>query len=378
MEDASHGIYDMRYISFFINIMKKISVLLLFLCLHCVFYADAQLVYHNASDFPLLGKATDATTERYVRFPDSYKSVSREPLWYLSRNSAGMSVRFRSNSTQIALRWESLNNFHMDHMSDVGVRGLDLYCWDAKAKCWRFINSARPQLKKTEYLVVGRMEPEMREYMVNLSLYDGVSSLEIGVDSLSVIEQPQLDSPRREKPVVMYGTSILQGGCASRPGMAFTNILSRRLNREFINLGFSGNAFLDFEVAELMSGVDASAFVLDFVPNVTVEQMEERMDKFYHIIRDKHPDTPIIFVEDPIFTSTHYDIKGGESLSKLNETLLRKFKELKKTEKHIYYVSSKDFIGEDREGTVDAIHFTDLGMMRYSNVMYPILKRLIK
>ena len=267
----------------------------------------------------------------------------------------------------------------MDHLPDVGVRGLDLYCWDEKAKCWRFINSARPQLKLTESLVVGCMTPEMREYMVNLSLYDGISYLAIGVDSLSVIEQPQLDLPCREKPVVMYGTSILQGGCASRPGMAHTNILSRRLNREFINLGFSGNAFLDLEVAEVMAAVDAGAYVLDFVPNVTVEQMEERMEQFYRIIRNKHPYTPIIFVEDPIFTSTHYDQRGAEILSKLNATLREIFETLRaKKEKHIFYVSSEKMIGEDREGTVDAIHFTDLGMMRYADVLYPILKRVIK
>lgn len=359
--------------------MKKNWFLLLFLCLYCVFYADAQIVYHDAARFPLFGKATEATAERYVRLPDSLQSVCREPLWYLSCNSAGMSVRFRSNSTQIALKWESLNNFHMDHMPDVGVRGLDLYCWDEKAKCWRFINSARPQLKLTESLVVGCMTPEMREYMVNLSLYDGISYLAIGVDSLSVIEQPQLDLPCREKPVVMYGTSILQGGCASRPGMAHTNILSRRLNREFINLGFSGNAFLDLEVAEVMAAVDAGAYVLDFVPNVTVEQMEERMEQFYRIIRNKHPYTPIIFVEDPIFTSTHYDQRGAEILSKLNVTLREIFEALRaKKEKHIFYVSSEKMIGEDREGTVDAIHFTDLGMMRYVDVLYPILKRVIK
>ena len=156
----------------------------------------------------------------------------------------------------------------------------------------------------------------------------------------------------------MYGTSILQGGCASRPGMAHTNILSRRLNREFINLGFSGNAFLDLEVAEVMAAVDAGAYVLDFVPNVTVEQMEERMEQFYR---------------------THYDQRGAEILSKLNATLREIFETLRaKKEKHIFYVSSEKMIGEDREGTVDAIHFTDLGMMRYADVLYPILKRVIK
>lgn len=127
-----------------------------------------------------------------------------------------------------------------------------------------------------------------------LSLYDGVTSLSIGVDSLSAITPPAVDLPKREKPVVFYGTSILQGGCASRPGMAHTNILERWLNRECINLGFSGNALLDLEIADVIAGVDASMFVLDFVPNATVEQMRERADKFYTTIRSKHPDTPVL------------------------------------------------------------------------------------
>mgnify|MGYP003233914338 FL=1 len=114
--------------------------------------------------------------------------------------------------------------------------------------------------------------------MIYLPLYDGLVSLSIGIDADASINQPSKESPIREKPVVFYGTSILQGGCASRPGMAHTNIISRRLNRECINLGFSGNAFLDLGVAQVMAGVDAGVFVLDFVPNVTVEQMNERME----------------------------------------------------------------------------------------------------
>ena len=107
-------------------------------------------------------------------------------------------------------------------------------------------------------------------------------------------------------PLFFHGTSILQGGCASRPGMAHTNILERWLNRECINLGFSGNALLDLEIAELIATVDASMFVLDFLPNATVEQMKERAEKFYSIVRSKHPDTPILFVEDPIFTHSRF------------------------------------------------------------------------
>ena len=216
----------------------KIRLLLLLLCLRCMPNVNSQMVYHSANDFPLLGKASDATTARYVRLPDSLQTISRQPVWELSRNSSGMAVRFRSNSTQIGLRWESLVNFHMDHMTDVGVKGLDLYVWDEQGH-WRFINSGRPQGKKTENILVGNMKPVMREYMVYLPLYDGLVSLEIGVNAASVLEQPTLESPVQKKPVVMYGTSILQGGCASRPGMAHTNILSRRLNRDHICYHYS-------------------------------------------------------------------------------------------------------------------------------------------
>ena len=107
--------------------MMKHFFILTMLCLFG-FDLQAQLTYHEASQFPLLGKATEATGTRYERFPDSLKNVSRERLWNLSRNSAGLAIRFRSNSTQIAVKWEALFNNHMNHMTDVGTKGLDLYC----------------------------------------------------------------------------------------------------------------------------------------------------------------------------------------------------------------------------------------------------------
>ena len=127
------------------------------------------------------------------------------------------------------------------------------------------------QIKQQSLLTCNRKRENICFY---LPLYDGLASLSIGIDSLATIDQPLIDYPIRQKPVVFYGTSILQGGCASRPGMAHTNIISRRLNRECINLGFSGNALLDLEVAKVIAEVDASVFVLDFVPNASVEQMK--------------------------------------------------------------------------------------------------------
>ena len=337
----------------------------------------AQLLYHDASAFPLLGKATDATLTRYERLPASLESVSRKPLWDLGRNSAGLALRFRSNSTCIGAKWEVRDNRSMNHMTPTGIKGLDLYCLqDGK---WVFAGSGRPQGKVNEATIVKNMDPEEREYLLYLSLYDGVTSLAIGVDSLSTLDQPTVDLPVREKPVVFYGTSILQGGCASRPGMAHTNILERWLNRECINLGFSGNALLDLEIAELIATVDASMFVLDFLPNATVEQMKERAEKFYSIVRSKHPETPILFVEDPIFTHTLYDERIAKEVQRKNDTLKEIFNRLKKeNEKNIIFISSKNMLGEDGEATIDGIHFTDLGMMRYADLVYPIIKKAIK
>lgn len=259
----------------------RTRILLMGLLLAAV--ANAQTIYHDASAFPLLGKATESTLTRYERLPDSLQNISRKPLWDLGRNSAGLAVRFRSNSTSISAKWEVRNNMSMNHMTPTGIKGLDLYCLqDGK---WIFAGSGRPQGKINKATIVSNMLPEEREYLLYLSLYDGVTSLSIGVDSLSAITPPAVDLPKREKPVVFYGTSILQGGCASRPGMVHTNVLERWLNRECINLGFSGNALLDLEIADVIAGVDASMFVLDFVPNATVEQMRERADKFYTTFR---------------------------------------------------------------------------------------------
>lgn len=339
--------------------------------------AHAQLQYHDASALPLYGKITDATENRYTRLPDSLENITRPPVWKLSRNSAGLSIRFSSNSTTIAARWTNLYNNRMDHMTDIGVKGLDLYILDGGQ--WRFANSARPSFEKeSEATLMTNMAAAEREYMLFLPLYDGLSALEIGVDSSAHISLPRIDTPERRNPIVFYGTSILQGGCANRPGMAFTNIIARRLNRETVNLGFSGNALLDFEIAEVMAAADAGCYVLDFVPNASKDQILGKMETFYRIIRDKHPGTPIIFVEDPVFPISRFNLRiAGEIIAK-NEALHTVFDDLvRQGESDIYLVSSRDMLGGDGEATVDGIHFTDLGMIRYADLLCPVIERYL-
>lgn len=341
--------------------------------------ASAQnVVYTDASVFPLYGKISEQTNERYERLPSSLEGVSREPVWYLGRHSAGLFIRFRSNSTSIHARWESTFNNTMTHMTDTGTKGLDLYALvDGE---WRHVCSAQPQGKKSERCIIANMDPVEREYMLYLSLYDGVKSLEIGVDEGSMLDLPAVNRPSREKPVVMYGTSILQGGCANRPGMAHTNIIGRRLDREVINLGFSGNALLDMEIAELMASVeDPGLYVLDYVPNASADAIDEVGEQFFRIIRDAHPEVPVVFIEDVIFPHTIFDNKILEEVTKKNVAQKRLFKKLKKSgEKRIYYISAEGMIGDDGEATVDAIHFTDLGAMRYVDHVLPVIKRALR
>lgn len=355
----------------------KITVSYIIISLLMPLSIGGQQVFHDTSVFPLLGKATQSTETRYERLPDSLKNVTRAPVWELGKNSAGLAVRFRSNSTTIAARWEVLLNRSMNHMTATGTKGLDLYCFENGK--WRFVNSGRPNGKKNEAVIVSNLKSADREYMLYLPLYDGVTSLAIGIDSLSYISQPELNTPIREKPVVCYGTSILQGGCASRPGMAHTNILSRWLNREFINLGFSGNGRLDYEIAEVIADIDASLYILDFVPNASVTEIREKTERFYSIIRDKHPNTPILFVEDPIFTHTLFDQRIDKEVKDKNIAIHQVVNLLKgRGDRNLTLISSKNMIGNDGEATVDGIHFTDLGFMRYAELLYPIIKKHLK
>lgn len=357
--------------------MKRFSSVLALMACCTVLYSQ-EIEYKDASVFPLYGKVVEETSARYERLPASLEGVVRDPVWYLGRNSAGLFIRFRSNSTAIYARWESTFNNSMTHMTDTGTKGLDLY-----ALCeggWRHVCSAQPQGALSERTIIANMDPVEREYMLYLSLYDGVKSLEIGVDKGATLDLPAVDSPSREKPVVMYGTSILQGGCANRPGMAHTNILSRRLDREVINLGFSGQALLDMEIAHYMASVeDPGLFVLDYAPNAYAHLIDEKGEEFFRVIRDAHPDVPVIFIEDVIFPHTVFDNKIREEVTLKNEAQKRLFRKLKKSgEKKIYYIGAEGMIGDDGEATVDAIHFTDLGAMRYVDHVLPVIRKALK
>lgn len=334
---------------------------------------------------PLYGTLTPDASRNYSRLPDSLEQTLRPELWSLGGNSAGLFIRFRSDASALGFKWKSVNKFNMNHMTSTGIRGLDLYALDYGEDgsnahpVWEFVTSVRPALNKhnTETVAITDMVPEMREYMLYLSLYDGVDSISIGVDSASVVLPPAVNNPVRNKPIVMYGTSILQGGCATRPGMVHTSILGRMLNREVINLGFSGNARLDPEIATLIASSDPSVIVLDMLPNCTKEILEERLVPFYNIIRASHPDVPVVMVESPLFPIMKWNTETNATITEKNATLARIFNDLIEAgDKNLYYYEGKRVLS-NREGTVDNYHLTDLGFTEFAENMYPVLKALI-
>ncbi|MCU7694778.1 SGNH/GDSL hydrolase family protein [Haoranjiania flava] len=355
--------------------MKQILLPLFLFASICL---SAQTKYYDAAQFPLLGKVSQETETRYERLPAALNGNARAPVWALGKNTSGLAVRFRSNTTSVSAKWELLQNNHMDHMTDVGIKGLDLYAWESGR--WQFVNSARPTGKSNEKPIISHMAMKEREYLLFLPLYDGVTKLEIGIDSAAVIAQPALELPQSKKAVVVYGTSITQGGCANRPGMSFTNILMRKLNREFINLGFSGNGKLDYEIAEVMANKhDAGLFILDFIPNVHASQIKERTGRFVNIIRSKNKTTPLLFVETIMFPHAVFDKATHEVLTIKNKALYEEYLKVKNSgDKNVYYLSGKNLIGADGEATVDGIHLTDLGYMRMADALYPVIKNILE
>ncbi len=301
----------------------------------------------------------------FDRLPLSYKTIVREPVWELSKHSAGISVRFFSNTTSISVKWEVLNDSKMNHMAETGIKGIDLYFKGKNS--WQYVNTARPEGKINEFLLVNNMKSEPREYKLYLPLYDGVARLEIGIDSQSYISKP---TKNKGKPIVFYGTSITQGGCASRPGMVHTSIISRKLDIECINFGFSGNGKMEKPIVDLISDIDACFYVIECAENMTPEEISENSAPLVEAIRKKHPVTPIVFVNNLIYEKTSLDESALTGLIKKNEMCEKVFKSLIDMGfKNIHFVDKKGAIGYDHEATVDGVHFTDLGFLRYADFL---------
>jgi len=332
------------------------------------------LKYVDGQSLKIIGKYH--SEKNYVRFPKEYENKLRKDVWDLGQNSTGISIRFRTNANEITVRWTLLDDNTMDHMPATGIKGVDLYA--IADGHWKYINTARVKGKDNEFRLVKTSGSIYREYLLNLPLYDGIDSLSIGVNSSAEITLPSEKYLMDKKPVVYYGSSIAQGGCASRPGMAFTNILERAMNRSFINMGFSGSGTFDIPVGEAMSEIDAALYVIDCNPNTQTDQIYNRAVELVKFLKQKRPEIPVLLVEAYYYVSGFGDPKESDN-EKKNIELNRAFKTLKESGiKQIYYKKGAGLIGYDGEGTVDGVHPNDLGMMRMAEALRPSIERLVK
>ena len=344
------------------------------------------LRFVDAMQFRMINKAFESTLES--RIPLSLRDSVRPTLWERSNCTSGVAFRFATDSRAVAVRYNLLTNMHMMHMADTGIKGTDLYILDDDGT-WQFVNCNRPvridsdvrpredSIQRKVY--VDRLDGRMHEYMLYLPLYDGVRWLEIGVDSTATITLPAVESPRRSPRFVFYGTSILQGGCACRPGMVATSIIQRDLDVECINLGFSGEGKMDSCMARAMATIpDVSAYVLDPVPNCTKNMCDSLTHGFVHLLRTLRPGVPIIMVEGPMYSYAKYSAFYGEYLPQKNHEFHKNFLRLLADDpSNLYYLSSDGLWDPDNEGTVDGIHLTDIGFYFYAKTLEPYLRNIL-
>ena len=334
----------------------------------------------DATELRLINKGWENTLTPYTRCPQSLQSGSNTTFWGMSLRSAGIGVRFATNSTRVGVKYELTYNSHMNHMADTGTKGMDLYILEGDS-AWRHVNTLRPaNAKAQEGTFVSNLDGGMHEYMIYLPLYDGVNSMSVKVDENAKITKgnPEVIDKTTKK-VVAYGTSILQGGCASRTGMCPTNILSRELNCEVVNLAVSGGGKMDMYVAEAMAAMeDVGVYIVDPVPNCDEEMCRTLTYDFVNTLRKAKPDVPIVMVEGPLYPYSRYDSYYKKYLADKNKAFYENYERLyAENPKNIYYVTAENLDGYMDDGTVDGVHLTDHGFWHYCNKLLPVLRPLI-
>jgi hypothetical protein len=321
------------------------------------------------------GKGWQNTQLPFDRLPAKAESLVRKPLWNLSHNTAGVSIRFVSDATTLKVRWKlQSSDLAMPHMPATGVSGLDLYVkFEGQ---WRWLAAGRPMhFPDNEATLFSDILPGKREYVLYLPLYNSAVKVELAIEPGASLEPAPARSTR---PIVWYGTSITQGGCASRPGMAASNILSRRLNREIINLGFSGYGVMDPEMAHLLAELDPAIYLLANQENISPGEVYARATAFVTTLLAAHPETPIVIIENIRNNNAFLHPRTNGYIIEKRRELQRAFHTLQMNGAHnLHYVYGDVLYGNDGEATVDGEHATDVGFLRQADALEPLLKQLL-
>lgn len=341
--------------------MKILKWLLLFFCVS----AQAQEVnYHS---FKVNGKAEEIDSKYHRVDTIKYNDLSSN-IKKLYTNSAGLFITFKTDAKDIYAKWCVTNSKPRLNLTPIANKGLDIYIKNSVNQ-WQYAGSKGTLKECDEVKLLTDLDGTLKEFIVYLPLYDEVKSLEIGVDSSNFIEE--IDNPFTKK-ILIYGSSIVHGASASRPGMAYPAILSRKTGYNFINLGISGSAKMEKEVVDMLANFEADMFILDCVPNSSPEQIKERTSYLVKSIRSKHPNVPILMIPSIVREISYFNQQWKNKMHLQNAYWKSEFNALKdEGVSNLYYLDSNTLIGEDHEGTVDGTHPNDLGFMRMVDKILP-------
>jgi lysophospholipase L1-like esterase len=313
----------------------------------------------------------------YRRLPVRPNWEIRDAVDQLANHTAGGQIRFRSNSKKILLKVELREKSGMYHMPATGQSGFDMYVKDGDVM--RYQRTTRFPADTIRYQVelLNTDQKQMRDFTLNFPLYNGVNSVLVGIEAQSRIRTPKPFSHPGK--IVIYGTSITQGGCVARPGMAYSNILSRKLDVAFVNLGFSGNGRGEPALAHLINQISGTSFIiLDYEANAG-KTIVNTLGPFVTILREKHPDTPILimskirYARTPVGSPAYNELMSRRDFQKNLVDNRRSA-----GDENIYFLDGSEVLGDDYdECTVDGSHPTDLGSARIANALLPAIEDIL-
>ncbi len=308
----------------------------------------------------------------YRRLPENVAEATSAAVAGLAKNTAGGRIRFRTDSPYLLLKCVYGSAHVMTHMPLTGSSGFDLYQYvDGKEEYVSTFRPPQPENSVGGYEAIRELGTrEMRTFNINFPLYNSVDELYIGLDeNAAVLPAPDY---KYEKPIVYYGSSITQGGCASRPGTCYQGFVTRHFDINHVNLGFSGNARAEDAIADYIAGLDMSVFVYDYDHNApTAEHLEATHERMFKKIRAAHPDMPIIMMSRPKFT------KSKDEAARF-EIIKRTYENAKAAGDDFVYLIDGSELCLDNENTVDGCHPTDYGFKCMADRLIKELSKIIK
>ncbi len=313
----------------------------------------------------------------FYRFPKRAKSILRDALWELGTMPSGGRVRFKTDSPVLSVRVQhGRPDLAMPHMCAVGMSGLDLY--EGSPRKMTYWSSSKPTIAREPYIVqfFTGLAKKLCEFTIYLPTYNDLIRLEIGLAPGAKLSAPT--SYRRKPPVVFYGTSITQGGCASRVANGFVPVVGRKLGIDVVNLGFSGNGQCDRELIPLLDELDMACLVVDCVANMDLRRMQADYAPFLDALRLRRPKLPLLLMTKIKFAKANY--LGDDEGNAENKIVLNIYRRMQRQgDRNVYLLDTRQLIGcEQNHPSVDGVHLTDQGFQRLADGIAPVLKHILR